>query len=232
MDFTIVQPYSHFIVEGLWRTIQLVIYGALFGSVLAVALAFARVSGGFVLSSICSGFCHVIRGTPLLVQIYLLYYGLGDLFAQIPEIRYSALWPFLREGFWYVVLALIISVGAYSGEVLRSGLLSVPKGELEAGRAFGMSSFTLVRRIWLPRAFQLVMPTLAGETVWLLKSTALASTVAIVDLMGAANFIRSQTAKVFEPLLVVAVIYILLTLAIEWFFRRMEKRHGIRQKRA
>ncbi|MGH8353163.1 MAG: ABC transporter permease subunit, partial [Pseudomonas sp.] len=160
------------------------------------------------------------RGTPLLVQIFILYYGVGSLFASYPLIRGSALWPYLREGFWYVTLALILSVGAYVGEVLRGGLRSVPRGELEAGRAYGMGRWLLLRRVWLPRALQILKPTLAGESVMLLKSTALASTVAVTDLLGAANLVRAQTLRVYEPLLAVAVIYIILAFLIEHGFSR------------
>ncbi len=131
------------------------------------------------------------------------------------------LWPYLREGFWYVALALTLSVGAYVGEVLRSGLRAVPRGELEAARAYGMRRGQILRRVWLPRALQMVRPTLAGESVMLLKSTALASTVAVTDLLGAANIVRSQTLRVYEPLLLVAITYIVLALIIEKSFKLM-----------
>lgn len=95
-------------------------------------------------------YISVFRGTPLLVQIYILYYGVGSLFAAYPPIRGSFLWPYLREGFWYVALALTLSVGAYVGEVLRGGLRAVPRGELEAARAYGMGYWLTLRRVWLP----------------------------------------------------------------------------------
>ena len=129
-------------------------------------------------------------------------------------------------------LALILSVGAYVGEIVRGALLSVPRGETEAARAFGFRGFALVRRIWLPRALQTMMPTLAGESVLLLKSTALASTVAVVDLLGAANIVRAQTFRVFEPLLFVAIAYFLATLAIERGFLVLERRFAKATRRA
>jgi len=144
-------------------------------------------------------------------------------FASYPLLRGSWLWPYLREGFWYVTLALILSVGAYVGEVLRGGLRAVPRGELEAGRAYGMSPLLLLRRVWLPRALQILKPTLAGESIMLLKSTALASTVAVTDLLGAANLVRAQSLRIYEPLLAVAVIYICLAFLIEYGFSRVGK---------
>jgi polar amino acid transport system permease protein len=127
---------------------------------------------------------------------------------------------------------LTLSVGAYVGEIVRGALLSVPRGEMEAARSYGFRGAALVRRIWLPRALQAMMPTLAGETVLLLKATALASTVAVVDLLGAANIVRAQTFRVFEPLLFVAVVYFIATLAIERGFLVLERRFGKAYRRA
>lgn len=105
--------------------------------------------------------------------------------------------------------------------MLRGGLRAVPRGELEAARAYGMRPWQVLRRVWMPRALQMLRPTLAGESVMLLKSTALASTVAVTDLLGAANLVRSQTLRVYEPLLVVAVVYIVLAFLIEQGFARV-----------
>jgi len=162
------------------------------------------------------------------VQIYVLYYGVGSLFVGNPAIRSSFLWPYLRDGFWYVVLALALSVGGYVGEVIKGGLRGVPKGELEAARALGMSRWMMMRRIWLPRALQILLPSLAGESVMLLKSTALASTVAVMDVLGAANLVRAQTFRTYEPLLLIAAVYLVLALLIEQLFRRFEQRIPVR----
>ena len=232
MTFFWLEKYGHLFVQGAITTFWLVFLSGLLGFALAVAVGLGRVSRNLLVNAPCYLFTSVIRGTPLLVQIYFLYYGLGNLFPYIPAIRQSFLWPFLRESFWYVVLALTLSVGAYVGEIVRGALLSVPRGEMEAARSYGFRGAALVRRIWLPRALQAMMPTLAGETVLLLKATALASTVAVVDLLGAANIVRAQTFRVFEPLLFVAVIYFLATLAIERGFLVLERRFGKAYRRA
>jgi polar amino acid transport system permease protein len=122
------------------------------------------------------------------------------------------------------VFALVVSVGAYVGEVIRGGLLAVPKGEMEAASAFGMTPRQALLRVRLPRALRLLLPTLAGETVMLLKSTALASTIAVIDLLGAANVVRAQTLQVYEPLLLVAGVYVCLTFLIEALFAFFERR--------
>jgi polar amino acid transport system permease protein len=115
-------------------------------------------------------------------------------------------------------------VAGYEGEVLRGAFKSVPKGELEAARAFGMGRFTILRRIWLPRALQNVLPTLAGEFVLTLKSTPLAATITVFDVYGVGSIVRQETYRVYEPLLLVAGIYICLTACIVVFFRWLENR--------
>lgn len=223
MDFSWVNSFAGELLHGLGITLKLLVLSGVFGFILAVLVALGRLSHNPLISAPLRAFTSVFRGTPLLVQIYILYYGVGSLFASYPPIRGSFLWPYLRDGFWYVALALILCVGAYVGEVLRGGLRAVPKGELEAARAYGMKRFMVLRRVWLPRALQLSRPTLVGECVLLLKATALASTVAVTDLLGAANLVRAQTLRVYEPLLAVALIYIVLAFVIEYGCSRLGK---------
>ena len=231
MEWSVLSSYGSMLLLGVVTTLKLLIISGVLGFLLAIAVAFARISHNRVLAYLSKGFTEVIRGTPLLVQIYVFYYGLGSLFSGWPWLRETFLWPFLRDGFWYVALALVISVGAYVGEVLRAGLRAVPKGEIEAARAMGMRPRVIVRRVWLPRAIQILLPTLAGETVMLLKSTALASTVAVMDVLGAANYIRGQTLRTYEPLLAIAVIYVVLAIVIERAFGYLEHRVPVRSAR-
>ena len=224
MDLAWLPKYLPLLVEGFWRTLLLMFWAGLLGFLLAIPIALAQTGRGGILAMLSRGFTTTIRGTPLLVQVYLIYYGLGDLFAQTPEIRQSFLWPYLRDGFWYAVAAFTISVAAYEGEILRGGFLAVPRGELEAARACGMSRFLILRRIWLPRAIQITLPALSGEAILLLKSTPLAATITVIDLMGAANIIRAQTFRVYEPLILVAVVYVVIAAAIAVVFRLLENR--------
>ena len=227
MSFDWLPHYAPLLLQGLICTVKLLLFAGVLGFAAAVLVGLGRVSRRRWLSQACLAFTSVIRGTPLLVQIFLIYYGLGSVFAGWPAIRHGFLWPYLREGFWYMVIALSISTAGYEGEVIRAALLSVPRGELEAGQAFGLHGWSLLRRIWLPRALLAITPTLAGETVLMLKSTALASTITVIDLLGAANEVRAETYRVYEPLLFVAAGYIVLTLCIERVFRIFE-RHAAR----
>lgn len=219
-----ITEYAALLGRGLQTTISLLLIASVLGFVLAVLVALARISKNRLLAKASLFYTSLWRGTPLLIQIYIFYYGLGSLFAQFPLMRGSFLWPYLRDGYWYIVFALVLSVGAYVGEVIRGGLLAVPKGEMEAASAFGMTARQALLRVRLPRAMRLLLPTLAGECVMLLKSTALASTIAVIDLLGAANVVRAQTLQVYEPLLLVALVYVCLTFLIEALFAFVERR--------
>lgn len=224
MIATWITEYAALLGRGLQTTISLLLIASVLGFVLAVLVALARISKNRLLAKASLFYTSLWRGTPLLIQIYIFYYGLGSLFAQFPLLRASFLWPYLRDGYWYIVFALVLSVGAYVGEVIRGGLLAVPKGEMEAASAFGMTARQALLRVRLPRAMRLLLPTLAGECVMLLKSTALASTIAVIDLLGAANVVRAQTLQVYEPLLLVALVYVCLTFLIEALFAFVERR--------
>ncbi len=223
MDFSWFPHYLPLIAWGILYTLVLLAVSVFFGYLLAIPIGLVQVTGPRWLKWLAGGFCTVIRGTPLLIQLWLLYYGLGSLFPQIPWIRQSFMWPVLREGFFYAALAFTLSFAGYEGAIMKGAFLSVPKGELEAARAFGMSPWTVLRRIWLPRAFRIVLPTLGGEVILQLKSTPIAATVTVIELYGASYQIRQDTYRVYEPLLMVAVIYLGLTYVLTRAFNYIER---------
>lgn len=219
-----IPEYAPRFAEGLWVTIQLCLLSLFFGFLLAIPIGLVQVSGPKWLGLLARGYCTLFRGTPLLIQLWLLYYGLGSIFPHFPELRQSFIWPLLVAAFPYAVVAFSLSVAAYEGHVMAGAFRSVPKGELEAGRAFGMNSFTLLWRIWLPRAIQNVLPTLAGEAVLTLKSVPLASTITVFGVYGVGTIVRQETYLVYEPLLFVAFIYICLTGLLVALFGWLERR--------
>lgn len=216
--------YTDLALQGLWRTIWILVVTGVQGFMLAVPLGLAQAAGPWWLAWPAKTFCTVIRGTPLLLQLWLLYFGLGSLFPQFPWIRQSDLWPYLRQAWPYAVLALTLSTGGYVGEVMRGAFAGVPHGQLEAARAYGMRRFTTFRRIWLPLAVQRVLPTLGGETVLLLKATPLVATITVIDIYAVAGRVRQDTFIVYEPLLLLAAIYMAITGVIVLIFRRLEAR--------
>ena len=215
--------YGGLILQGLWRTIWILCVTVFLGFLLAVPLGLAQAAGPAILAIPARAFCTVIRGTPLLVQLWLLYYGLGAVCPQYPWIRGSELWPYLRQAWPYAVLALTLSYAGYEGEVMRGAFAGVPKGQLESARAFGMPRFTIFRRIWLPQAIHRALPTLAGEAVLQLKSTPLVATITVVDLYSVASRVRQDTFLTYEPLLLLAAGYLVITGIIVMLFRRVER---------
>jgi len=216
--------YMPLALEGIWRTIWLLVVTATLGISLAIPLGLAQAAGPPWLAVPARAFCTVIRGTPLLLQLWLLYYGLGSLFPQFPWIRESFLWPYLRQAWPYGVLALTLSYAGYEGEVMRGAFAGVPRGQLEAARAFGMSRWTAFRRIWLKQALHRALPTLAGETVLQLKATPLVATITMVDIYAVASRVRQDTFVTYEPLLLLALVYMAITGVIVFLFRRLESR--------
>lgn len=222
MDFSWISHYWPLLLSGAIQTVELLAISVCFGFIIAIGLALAMVVGPRWLYWPAKCFCTAFRGTPLLIQLWLFYYGVGSLLPMVPGLRGSFLWPVLREGFFFAAVSFTLNYAAYEAEVLRGALLAVPKGELEAGRAFGMSRWKLLRRIWLPRAIRTALPTIAGEVVLMLKSTPLAFTVTVLDLYAVAYKVRQDLLLVYEPLIVVSLFYVALTMIIVWIFRKLE----------
>lgn len=207
----------------------LLVTSGIIGNLMAVPVAVARINPNPLLWMPAYGFILLMRGTPLLIQIYLIYYGLGQVFADIslfgkPLMR--AL-PFLRDGIYYAIFALSLNTAGYTGEILRGAILAVPHGEIEAGRAFGMSKWMIFRRITLPRAIRICLPTMSTETILLLKATALASTITVYEVLGMAQYIRAQTFRVYETFIGAGIVYIalvfVLTRLMNWLERHLNK---------
>lgn len=209
---------------GIWRTIWILAVTCTLGMAMAIPLGLAQAVGPWFLAAPARLFCTVIRGTPLLLQLWLLYFGLGSLFPQFPWIRDSSLWPILRQAWPYAVLALTLSFAGYEGEVMRGAFKGVPKGQLEAARAMGMPRLTILRRIWLPQALHRALPTLGGEVVLQLKATPLVATITVVDIYAVASRVRQDTFIVYEPLLLLAVVYMAITGVLVLAFRWLEHR--------
>jgi polar amino acid transport system permease protein len=213
---------------AIWRTIWLTVVTMALGMLLAIPLGLAQAAGPAYLAVPARMYCSIIRGTPLLLQLWLLYYGLGSLFPQFPWIKDSFLWPILRQAWPYTVLALTLSVAGYEGEVMRGAFKGVPGGQLEAARAMGVPRFTIFRRIWLPQALHRALPTIGGEAVLQMKSTPLVATITVVDIYSLAKRVTQDTFIVYEPLLLLALVYMILAGGIVLFFKWLESRVPVR----
>ncbi|MFI4997212.1 MAG: ABC transporter permease [Hyphomicrobiales bacterium] len=198
------------LVAGVPLTLKLAFLSVALGAVIALVLALMRLSGVVGLDWIARSYVFVFRGTPLLVQIFLIYYGLG----QFSWIRTSLLWPFLREPFWCAVLALTLNTASYSSEIIRGGLLSVPAGQVEAARACGMSRSLLLRRIVLPLAVRLALPAYGNEIILMVKATSLASIITLMEISGLATKIISDTYRAVEVFIVAGAIYLAINFVL------------------
>ncbi len=207
------------LLGGLLVTLRLLAWSAGLGLALALALALARLSGRRLLAWPARAFVSAFRGTPLLVQIFLIYYGLP----QFAWLRHSALWPVLRHAWPCAIIAFTLNLGAYASEVIRAALDAVPTGEREAAASLGLTRMQAFRLVVLPRALRLGLPALANEVVVQLKATSLASTVTIVDLTGAARRLSGADFTA-TPLVEAGLIYAALTGALSLLFALRERR--------
>lgn len=220
MDWPFLLDVFFQLLSGLPLTVALAALSLVIGFVLAILIAVAQGSPFPPLRWLARIHVEVFRGTPLLVQIFLIYYGLG----QITELRQSFLWPFLREPYWCAVLALALNTSAYTAEIIRGAVQSVPPGEVEAGRACGMSGFTLRRRIIWPIALRQGLPVYGSEAILMIKATSLASIITVSEVTGIAYKLLSSTYRVVEIFVVTGTIYLALTFAMTITFSLVEQR--------
>ena len=210
MDFDFLSSTFFRLMAALPLTLALWALAVFFGGLLALGIPFLRTRKDAVLPKIAKAYVFVFRGTPLLVQLYLIYYGLGS----VKWIQQSYLWPFLREPFYCAVLALSMNTAAYASEIFRGSLAAVPYGQVEAGIACGMSRLTAFRRIIFPIALRQALPAYSTEIILMTKATALASLVTLFEVTGVAQKIKNDSYRALEVYLVAGLIYLVLNFII------------------
>ena len=207
-------------LEGLLTTVQLLLLSLLIGGLAALPLAVARASRRRWLSVPVWGFTYAIRGTPMLVQLFLVYYGL----AQFETVRESPFWPWLASAWFCAVLAFAVNTCAYTTEIVAGAIAATSAGEIEAARSFGMSRGQVLRRIVLPSALRRSLPAYSNEAIMMLHGTSLASIVTLLDLTGAAREVNSRHFLPFEAFVTAGAFYLALTFVLIALFRRPEAR--------
>jgi len=219
MDYNVIINNLPLYLNGLLVTIQLVLIALVSGFGLAVPLALMAVSKNSYLRYPAKSYIYFFRGTPLLVQMFLLYYGMG----QFEAIRESVFWMFFREAYWCAIIAFALNTAGYTAEILRGAIEQTPFGEIEAANASGMSKSTLYRRIILPGSFRRALPAYGNEVIFMLHGSALAGVITIVDLFGAAKTVNSRYFVPFESFITAGFFYLCCTFCIIWFFKWVEK---------
>lgn len=205
---------------GVLVTLKLLVLALAFGLALAIPLGLMRVSKAPWVNFPAWLYTYVIRGTPMLVQLFLIYYGL----AQFEVVRDSFMWPYLSSATFCAVLAFAINTSAYSAEILAGSLKSTPHGEIEAAKAMGMSRFKLYRRILLPSALRRALPQYSNEVIMMLHTTSLASIVTLIDITGAARTVSSRFYMPFEAFITAGLFYLCLTFVLVRLFKLAERR--------
>ncbi len=216
MDFSLIAESFPIYLHGLWMTVWLVALSLVIGIFVAIPLAIARNSHNPILRLPCWAFIYFFRGTPLLVQLYLIYYGM-DQFFPVKD----TLW----ENAWFCALvSFVLNTSAYTAEIIRGAINGLPKGEVEAAKAYGMSSAQTLRRIVLPSALRRALPAYSNEVIFMLHGSAVAGIITIMDLTGAARLVNSRYYAPFESFLTAGLFYMCLTFIILWVFKNAEKR--------
>ncbi len=220
MDFSAIIDNFGMYLGGLVTTIELVGLSLAAGLLLAVPLAVAQSYGPVWLRWPVFAYSYFFRGTPLLVQIFLIYYGLG----QFEAVKASFLWPLLKEAYWCALIAFALNTGAYTCEILRGAIKTMAVGEVEAARACGMSTGLMLRRIVLPSAFRRALPAYSNEVIFMLHGSSLASVITLLDITGVARLITARFYNPFEAFITAGALYMALTFLVVWLFKRVEKR--------
>jgi arginine/ornithine transport system permease protein len=219
IDFGIIWASLPLYLEGLQTTVWLVGVSLILGLMLAVPLGIMRASPNPLVSFPVWIYTYCFRGTPLLVQLFLIYYGSG----QFEAIRSSFAWPLLQHAWFCALLSFVLNTAAYTAEIIRGAIVATPQGEIEAARACGMSAALRYRRIILPSAFRRALPAYGNEVILMLHGSAIASAVTIVDITGAADLVNARYYSPYEAFLTAAVFYLALSFVIVGAFRLLER---------
>jgi arginine/ornithine transport system permease protein len=220
MDLSIIFENIGIYLEGLKTTAWLVSLSLLLGLLLAVPLAVLRTAKSYAVQAPIRAYVYFFRGTPLLVQMFIVYYGFG----QFDAIKTSLVWPLFKEAWFCALLTFTLNTGAYTTEILRGAIEATPHGEIEAAKAAGMSRLLMLRRIVLPSAFRRALPQYSNEIIFMLHGSSLASVITLVDITGAARIINSRFYSPYEAFLTAAVFYMTLTFMIVFLVKRLEGR--------
>jgi len=205
-------------LSGAWTTFQLLLISLVLGLTLAIPLAVLRSLTGTWISRLIWLYTYVFRGTPMLVQLFLIYYGL----AQFEAVRNSVLWPYFSSAWFCACLSFVLNTAAYTTEIIAGSIRALPAGEIEAAKALGMSRWVMFRRIVLPSALRRALPAYSNEAIFMLHGTALASIVTILDITGAARRVNATHYIPFEAFITAAVFYFLMTLTLVALFHKAE----------
>ena len=222
MDFDLILSSFPKLLIASVTTLKLLSVSLFIGLFIGLLFAILRIKNNLILGKLAYGYSYIFRGTPLLVQIFIIYYGFG----QVEFIRESFLWIILKEPYWCAVIAFALNTGAYTSEILRSAFQTIKPGFIEAGKSLGVSSKIIFYKIQIPIAIRQSLPAYGNEIILMLKGTSLASTVTLMDLTGVAKYIISTTFKPIEVFIIAGSIYLFFTFIIHNVIKLLEKKYS------
>tara|TARA_A100001015_G_scaffold79748_1_gene88480 strand:+ start:697 stop:1368 length:672 start_codon:yes stop_codon:yes gene_type:complete len=221
MDFELMANSFPKLLNATIITLKLLSVSLIIGLIIGLFFAILRLNKNKVINKLAYGYSYVFRGTPLLVQIFIIYFGLG----QVEYLRSTFLWVVLKEPYWCAIIAFALNTGAYTSEILRSAFQTIKPGLIEAGKSLGISNKIIFYRIQLPIAIRQSLPAYGNEIILMLKGTSLASTVTLMDLTGVAKYIISTTFKPIEVFIVAGGIYLFMTFIIHNVIKFFERKY-------
>ena len=225
MDFDLMITSFPKLLGATVVTLKLLSASLFFGLFLGLFFAILRLNKNIFVNKFAYGYSYVFRGTPLLVQIFIIYFGLG----QIEYLRSTVLWVVLKEPYWCAIIAFTLNTGAYTSEILRSAFQTIKPGIIEAGKSLGISNKIIFYKIQIPIAIRQSLPAYGNEIILMMKGTSLASTVTLMDLTGVAKYIISTTFKPIEVFIVAGGIYLFMTFVIHNVIKYLEKKYSFQQ---
>ena len=225
MDFDLMITSFPKLLGATVITLKLLSASLFFGLFLGLFFAILRLNKNIFINKFAYGYSYVFRGTPLLVQIFIIYFGLG----QIEYLRSTVLWVVLKEPYWCAIIAFTLNTGAYTSEILRSAFQTIKPGIIEAGKSLGISNKIIFYKIQIPIAIRQSLPAYGNEIILMMKGTSLASTVTLMDLTGVAKYIISTTFKPIEVFIVAGGIYLFMTFIIHNLIKYLEKKYSFQQ---
>ncbi|MFL2892968.1 MAG: ABC transporter permease [Candidatus Pelagibacter sp.] len=222
MDFELMIGSFPKLLSATVITLKLLSLSLFFGLFIGLLFAILRMNKNPIVNKFAYGYSYVFRGTPLLVQIFIIYFGLG----QIENLRSTFLWVILKEPYWCAIIAFALNTGAYTSEILRSAFQTIKPGLIEAGKSLGIPNKVIFYKIQIPIAIKQSLPAYGNEIILMLKGTSLASTVTLMDLTGVAKYIISTTFKPIEVFIVAGGIYLFMTFCVHNLIKFLEKKYG------
>ena len=222
MDFELMINSFPKLLNAAIVTLKLLSVSLIIGLFIGLLFAILRLNKNVIVNKFAYGYSYLFRGTPLLVQIFIIYFGLG----QIEYLRSTFLWVILKEPYWCAIIAFALNTGAYTSEILRSAFQTIKPGIIEAGKSLGVSNRIIFYKIQIPIAIRQSLPAYGNEIILMMKGTSLASTVTLMDLTGVAKYIISTTFRPVEVFIVAGGIYLFMTFVIHNLIKFLEKKYS------